>query len=310
MKKVLFLQSNKDQARTFAKYLRKSNNFELYFDKKSKYNSTDDFDIIIPCGAASTLIYFMDKGSLKIGELDFAENNFITFEKIKTLRMVENIGVPIPRTFKKKSQLDFFPIFYKSLREDTYRERGIAYNKEELNKIKSKTVFYQEFIPSRGTYSVGFLADRGKLITSFAQKEEISVPYHGGSAVVLEKIEDKRLLDYTKKIVEKIDYSGWGLAEYKFCDKRNDYIFMEVNAKFWASIEFTFLNNPLFLKLLFDIELKKRDIKTAIFLDRFILSNPKEAKKCIPYIIKSKWLKTKSIRKALHQKFIERRKVN
>ena len=301
MKKVLFLQSNKDQAYTFSKYLKKSNKFELYFDKP-KYDRKINYDVVIPCGAVSTLLYFMDKGSLKIGELDFAEENFITYEKIKTLKLVKNIGVHIPRTYNNKKDLDFFPIFYKSLREDTYRERGILLNKEDLKKIKSKTVFYQEYIPSVGTFSVGFLADRGKIITSFAQKEVISVPFHGGSAVVLEKIEDKRLHKHSEKIVKALNYSGWGLAEFKYCDTRDDYIFMEVNAKFWASIEFTFLNNPLFLKLLFDIDIKKRNLKKAVFIDRVILSNRREIFKAVPFMLTGKWLKTQPIKKAIRRR--------
>ena len=271
----------------------------MYFDKTSKYDKKKKFDVVIPCGAVSTSLYFMANGEMKIGEMEFSENNFVTFEKIKTLRLVENIGVHIPRTYTSKEELDFFPIFFKSLREDTYRERGIIWNKEDLKNIKSKTVFYQEFVPTLGTYSVGFLADRGKVVASFAQKEVISIPYHGGSAVVLEKLEDKRLFDHTEKIVKEIGYSGWGLAEFKYCDTRKDYIFMEVNAKFWASIEFTFLNNPLFLKLLFDIDEKQKDIKKAVFINRMIQSDNSAILKILPYLPKSKWLKTEPISKAI-----------
>ncbi len=308
MKSVLFLQSNKEQTYTFTKFLKKAKKFELYFDKTSKYDKKKEFDIVIPCGAVSTSLYFMAKGKLSIGQMNFAEENFITYEKIKTLKVVKEIGVPIPETYTKKEDINTLPIFYKSLREDTYRERGIAYTKESLDKIKSKTVFYQEFIPTMGTYSVGYLADRGKIVTAFAQKEVISVPYHGGSAVVLEKWEDQRLFDHTAKIVEKIGYSGWGLAEYKYCNKRDDYVFMEINAKFWASIEFTFLNNPLFLKILFDIEAKKRDIKKAVFINRIIQSDMKVFPKIAPHLIGSKWLKTEPLSHAIKDRLQNKRK--
>ncbi len=308
MKTVLFLQSNKEQTYTFAKYLRKAHNFELYFDKTSKYNKHKKFDIVIPCGAVSTSVYFMAKESLRIGQMEFAEENFITYDKIKTLKIVDKIGVPIPKTYSRKEDLDTFPLFYKSLREDTYRERGIIRNQQDLNKIKSKTVFYQEFIPSFGTYSVGYLADRGKIITAFAQKEVVSVPYHGGSAVVLEKWDDKKLFEHTAKIVEEINYSGWGLAEYKYCDKRQDYVFMEINAKFWASIEFTFMNNPLFLKLLFDIDAKEKDIKKAVFINRVIQSDFKVLPKIAPHLIGSKWLKTEPIAHAIKERLQNKRK--
>jgi len=309
METVLFLQSNKEQTNTFAKFLRRTKRHELYFDKTSKYDKKKKFDIVIPCGSVSTSLFFMANGSLKIGQLDFAENNFLTYDKIKTLDVVKDIGVHIPRTYTRKEDLDFFPVFYKSLREDTYRERGIAYNADDLAGIKSKTVFYQEFIPTLGTYSVGFLADRGKITTAFAQKEVVSVPYHGGSAVVLEKWDDPRLFEHTQKIVEKIGYSGWGLAEYKYCDTRDDFVFMEINAKFWASIEFTFLNNPTFLKLLFNIDKKPKDIKKAVFINRVIQSDFKVFPKIMPHLWKSKWLKTESISNALKDRLQNKRKT-
>lgn len=309
METVLFLQSNKEQTRTFAKILSETKRHELYFDKTSKYEKNKKFDIVIPCGSVSTSLYFMANESLKIGQLDFSENNFITYDKIKTLGVVKDIGVPIPRTYTRKEDLDFFPLFFKSLREDTYRERGIVRSAEELKNIKSKTVFYQEFIPTLGTYSVGYLAENGKIITAFAQKEVVSVPYHGGSAVVLEKWDDPRLFEYTQRIVGKIGYSGWGLAEYKYCDTRKDYVFMEINAKFWASIEFTFLNNPLFLKLLFDIDKQPKDIKKAVFINRLIQSDFKVWPKIMKHMIGSKWLKTEPISKAVKERLQNKRKT-
>jgi len=309
MRTVLFLQSNKEQVYTFEKYLNKSEKFELYYDKKN-YDKNKEYDIVIPCGAVSTSVYFMAHGSMKIGQSEFAENNFITYDKIKTLGIVDKIGVPIPRTYTDKKELNFFPIFFKSLREDTYRERGIIYNEEDLKKIKSKTIFYQEFIPTYGTYSVGFLADRGKIITHFSQKEIISVPYHGGSAVVLEKWDDPRLLKYTERICKEIGYSGWGLAEYKYSDWRDDYVFMEINAKFWASIEFTFLNNPLFLKILFDIETKQKNVQKAVFINRVIQSDFKiVTKRIFPHLFNSRWLKTEPLTKAIKERLQGKRKT-
>ena len=43
---------------------------------------------------------------------------------------------------------------------------------------------------------------------------------------------------------------------------------MEVNAKFWASIELAFMNNSTFLKELFDIDYTAPKIPSVIFMDR------------------------------------------
>ena len=72
-------------------------------------------------------------------------------------------------------------------------------------------------------------------------------------------------------LINEINYSGWGLAEFKYCPKRDDFVLMEINAKFWVSCDFTFRNNPEFLKLLFGIDAKSENIKKMVFLDRVMM---------------------------------------
>jgi predicted ATP-grasp superfamily ATP-dependent carboligase len=309
VKRVLFLESQRDQAITIAKYLKRSKNYELFFDEKEVYEGDEEFDIIVPGGATSTLKYVQKFGTLRIGEISFPESNLITYDKIEMLKIVEKIGVPIPKTFTNINDLDFFPVFFKSLREDGYNERGIVHNEKELDTIRnSKTIFFQEYIRPKGTYAVGFIANKGVLLTSFSQEEKISYPYHGGSGVVLSTIEDQRLVEYTKRIVKEINYSGWGLAEFKYCDRRNDYVFMEVNAKFWASIEFAFLNNPDILDLIFGVKIKPQNVKTAIYTDRMLVSNWREIVRSIPYLFTAKHLKTQNLTTVLKKRFFGKKK--
>lgn len=303
MKKVLILEADKDQAITFISFLKKHFKCEFTLEYDVDYKGNNSFDIIIPAGATSTLKYIEKNNTLKIGELIYTQDNLITFDKIKMLNLVESIGVPIPKTYTEKSELNFFPVFFKSLREEGYNERGIIKNKQDLDALHSKTVFYQEFINTQGTYAVGFLADKGKVLTTFIQDEKVSYPRHGGSGVVLENIEDKKLLDYTNRICKATNYSGWGLVEFKYCDIRDDYVFMEVNGKFWASIEFAFINNPVFVKKLFGIELKSKNIKSVVYIDRLLISNWSEIKKTLPYLLKSKWIRKRSVLKLILSRF-------
>ncbi len=298
MKKILFLESDSDQAKTFLSYLRHSKNFDIHTTKDIVPDG-DDYDEIIPTGANSTFDYVSKHGDIKVGQMLYTKSNLITFDKIKFLDIVDSIGVPIPKTYLSKEEIDFYPVFYKSLREEGIAERGIIRTKEELLNFNKDNVLFQEFIWSKGTYSVGFLADRGKLLTSFIQKEILSYPYHGGSGVILENIEDKRLLDYTKRIVESINYSGWGLTEFKYSHRIEDYSFMEVNAKFWASIGFAICNNPLIMKMLFDIDVDLRPTKRVLYIDRLILSEFSEIKMAFPYLFKSKYIHSKTIGRAL-----------
>lgn len=307
MKKVLILESNSDQAKTFVCYLKKHKEYKIKLCPEAEYTNINDFDIVIPTGGDSTFNYVSKNGSFKIGELEYSSNNLITFDKIKMLNLVKEVGVPIPETYTDRNKVTFFPFFYKSLREEGYTERGIIRNESDLKLLKSENVFFQEFIWSKGTYSVGFLADKGKVISSFIQKEILSYPYHGGSGIILEHINDPVLLDYTSRIVEKTEYSGWGLAEFKYSNRINDYVFMEVNAKFWASMKFAILNKPEILKLLFNIIVPAKPTKRAIYIDRLILSDFSEIKTGFPYIFKSKIVKSKSIIGSIFNRIIGKR---
>lgn len=299
MKRVLLLESKSDQAKTFVSYLSKQKNFKITLSEKQTCESPDNYDIVIPSGGDSTFDFVSKYGNFKIGELEYSTNNLVTFDKIKTLGIVKQIGVPIPNTYTDKSKIDFFPFFYKSLREEGYTERGIIRDEKELQNLNSNNVFFQEFIWSKGTYSVGFLADRGKILTHFTQKEILSYPYHGGSGIILQKIEDPVLLDYTQRIVQETGYSGWGLTEFKYSNRIRDYVFMEVNAKFWASIKFAIFNKPEIMKLLFNIDLKEKSVNKVLYLDRLILSDFSEIKTAFSYLFNSKVIRSKPITKSI-----------
>jgi hypothetical protein len=66
--------------------------------------------------------------------------------------------------------------------------------------------------------------------------EILSTPVHGGSAVAVEAYESTRVQELARRLIADF---GWGLVEFKPCVRRGDFVLMEVNAKFWASIEFT-----------------------------------------------------------------------
>lgn len=307
MKKILILEANSDQSKTFISFLKPSKKYEIHTCPEITSENYNLYDEIMPTGANSTFQYIKNFGDIKIGELVYTANNISTFDKIPYLNFIKDIGVQIPTTYTNKNDLELFPVFYKSLREEGYAERGILRNKQEAVDFNNPKVFFQEFIWSKGTYGVAFIADRGKMLTYFIQKEILSYPYHGGSGVILENIEDKRLIEYTERIVRESNYSGWGLVEYKYSNRIEDYVFMEVNAKFWASIKFALINNPLFLKMLFDIDIKPQDVKRVLYIDRYILSECSEVWKYFPYLFKSDIIHSKPIFKTITDRISGRR---
>jgi len=189
------------------------------------------------------------------------------------LALVEKLGIPIPKIYSSINEIDdnLFPIFYKPKFEKGGGVRGVAWSRKELESIRERQdLIFQEYIPGQPTYGMGFVAQDGTILTSFQHEECLSLPIQGGSAVLIKTFYDGRLKAYTDRIIQALGFEGWGLAEYKYCPKRRDFVFMEINAKLWASIEFAFMNNNRFLKYMFGIDYSEEKVDRVIFVDRLI----------------------------------------
>jgi hypothetical protein len=315
LRKILLLEPNRDQAVAIAKYLKiKSKNSHItalfqtkpsfifkkrYYDKiiVDNLNNIDlsKYDLTIPTGSSSTYQLLNKRKQIIIGDIEFKKSNLIVFDKLQFLEIVKSLDIPIPQTYKNKDDIDKFPVFYKEISEKNGGGRGKIVNKTDLDLLKNnKKIFFQDYIDSPYTFGVGFISKNGDLISFFIHKEILSSPITGGSGVILQQIMNKTLIDYTTKILNKIRYSGWGLAEFKYCPKQKTYVFMELNAKFWASLEFAFLNNQNFLKHLFNIEYKPKNTTTMIYLNRFLGVGCKNTfSYLLRYFYKSKIINTK-----------------
>jgi hypothetical protein len=224
--------------------------------------------VMIPTGALSTRFLLEQWDDIKVGLITLSRNSLQVYDKLFMISCAAKVGVPVPILRRTGGEGEIYPVFYKERYEIGGGIRGIARTRREIPEDKKERLIFQEFIDSRGTYGVSFLSDMGRLLTTHTHYERESIPKEGGSAVIIERFEDDRLLEYTRRIIQSMDYSGWGLSEFKYCPNRHDYVFMEINAKFWASCEFSFKNEPTFLKLLFDIESNEKPINRMVFVDR------------------------------------------
>ncbi len=279
-----------------------------YFDSYIEVDFSDEvflkgFDRIIPTGADSTENMVKLSGLLKIGDSCFSSKNLVVNDKKRMLKIVNSLNIPCPETFFSADKINFFPVFYKVAYDNINpKPCGVIKNKSSLKRLNKKNIIFQEFIPGSSTFGLAFLADNGELICKTAHEEKLSFPYKGGSAVLLQRIESERLLELTRKIIKKIGYTGWGLAEYKYCKKRNDFVFMEINSKIWASFEFALVNEPEFANRLFNISLNKEPSKSAVYTHRLLGLFCFQYFKFLPKIIKAEKI-TISTKKNLYYYF-------
>jgi hypothetical protein len=235
--------------------------------------------VVIPTGAKSTR-FLLEQGDVSIGLAVLRQLALQVYDKQWIIAKATRAGIPTPATWENLADVTEYPLFYKERYEQGGGRRGIARSSADVPVDVQDDLIFQEVVTGRGTYGVGFLAEQGRLLASCTHFERESVPPAGGSAVIIETCRDLRPLQYTQQLIKFINYSGWGLAEFKYNPQRDEFLFMEINAKFWASCEFSFRNEPLFLKLLFCIDAKEKPVQRLIYLDRaftrgilFILTN-------------------------------------
>lgn len=224
---------------------------------------------VVPTGASSTEALLAVR-NIVLGDIALERSALAAYDKKNFLSMCEAVGLPIPKTFDSIRNVpsELYPIFYKESHEQGGGKRGIAYSVEDVPRHDQSELIFQEYIDTPGTYGVGFLAKNGDLLVSFAHFERESYPATGGSAVLIESIDDPDLIDLTSRVVKAMNYSGWGLAEFKYSKLSKSYVFMEVNAKFWASCEVAFSSQPEFAKRLFGIHVEAAPAKRWFFINR------------------------------------------
>lgn len=284
---LYFLQPNLDQALYLAALLRREG-----CDKKlvgvllpgerllrkrvydlsvavNQYEDIPDDFRIIPAGAASTEA-ILKRRDFVLGDVSFKANSLLAYDKKKFLELCAHEGLPVPKTYYSLDAVPelSYPIFFKEAHEKGGGVRGVARRPLEVPAHKDGQLIFQEYVDSPGTYGVGFIAHGGELLTSFSHFERESYPQSGGSAVVVERIDDPLLTDLTRRVVKAMNYSGWGLAEFKYSRVSRSYVFMEVNAKFWASCGFAFSSEPEFAKLLFKLDISTSRAQRWFFVNR------------------------------------------
>jgi len=274
--------------------LNKSSDYNMYIVHEINQKLLDEYStnsVIIPTGNISSNAFSTLCPEYRLGEIGFKKENLLAADKNYMLGICSEIDIPIPYTYGNGEEIKTFPVFYKYDHEPLsagYRNSGIVKSQKGLSKIPKHGYLVQEYIPSSSTFGVGFIAQDGKLLTHFMHEELLSHPKFGAIGVILKCIYDPKLLEYISRLVDRLKYHGWGLAEFKYCKRRNDYVFMEINARFWASFEFALLRNPLFGKLLFGLDYPEKNYTHFVNINILLytlLTNPVSWLKYLPQIV-------------------------
>lgn len=196
-------------------------------------------------------------------------------DKTRLFRLARELNVPIPTTylsteFETREELieaavkAGFPVVVKPARSKIRTPTGwidarvrYAGNDRELREILSEDRFarypflLQQRVEGPGT-GVFLLMENGRVVARFAHRRVREKPPSGGVSVLCESIDPPAdALDSAIRILAKVRWTGIAMVEFKIDREGNIARLLEVNARFWGSLQLAIAAGVDFPYLLF-----------------------------------------------------------
>lgn len=251
-----------------------------YADELARELREGHYDLLVPITDAATAIVTHERArfdALCRVALPPAEVISIALDKAATGRAAAAVGMAVPATqvFETLDQLDRasgnfrLPCVIKprfSRRFDGSGQVGgtlIRYAQtpqqlrsgfREVHAVSPWPVV-QEFVRGTGT-GVFVLADRGRVLATFAHRRLREVSPTGGAASLAESIApDPRLVEPAVRLIESVGWHGVAMVEMKDPGPPEPPVLMEVNGRLWGSLPLAIAAGMDFPALLADLYL-------------------------------------------------------
>jgi len=213
------------------------------------------FDLVIPCTDIDTLALHRHRADLERFGRVYTPNDeavAVLFDKHRTNELARSAGVRMPREIvitdaagARDAWWQFgSPLVLKPRRTFDHPTQGLAvrkvYSEAGLLRILPKflahgSVAAQQNFIGHGA-GVELLLDGGEPLLAF-QHVRVHEPLEGGQSTYRKSVPlSPELLDAALRILRPLRYTGVAMVEFKLNPATGDWIFVEVNARFWGSL--------------------------------------------------------------------------
>lgn len=217
----------------------------------------ENISLILPVGARSVEEISSNRDLLS-GKVSFAlapkSSIEIGLDKVRTIKKAEEIGVSVPKTWVFENQVDFIrelqnvplPLVVKGAGEirkfPTVYIETIESRSEFILKQSYLTAFLdgplvvQSKIEGKG---MGFFAlyQNGGCVRMFMHQRLRELPATGGASWAAKGIYSQSLMDQGVALLDSLEWHGPAMVEFKQPNDESDAVLMEVNPKFWGSLD-------------------------------------------------------------------------
>lgn len=216
------------------------------------------FDLVMPVGYVSSLALAKYRRALEAyTRLEIADYALLhdAADKIWTGKLAGEIGVPVPPAvlptsfgeIVEQSRTFRYPVVIKMPRETPCSLVLYAHTRAQLldmyrvicehaSSDGAALPMVQEFISGFGC---GFFAlyDRGHCKRIFMHKRIRETPPSGGASCCASSFYDERLKEYGLRLLDRLNWHGVAMAEFRYDERDGQYKLLEINPKFWGSLD-------------------------------------------------------------------------
>jgi predicted ATP-grasp superfamily ATP-dependent carboligase len=177
---------------------------------------------------------------------DIASDKYQTMELAKKQKIKSPITYLAERDENVREIADFaeYPLIIKPRKSSGSRGIRKVYNKGELLQTykdiqnQYSDLMIQEYIPLGNRYDVCLLYDNNHEVKStFVQKEIRHFPIQMGPSTVQESVKFDELIEQSIELLKPLNWSGIVEVEFMIDSRTNQPILMEINPRFWNSLD-------------------------------------------------------------------------
>lgn len=196
-----------------------------------------EIDVVLPIGYDTTTVLARRRAELPASTripLAPADAMATAASKRLTLDLARSVGVPAPETYAEPDAVRAFPVVVKS----ALGSGAVRYANDagELRAALGPDSIVQEYVPGEGR---GFFAlfDGGRPRAVFMHRRLREYPVTGGASTAAESIRDDTLAELGERLLGALGWHGVAMVEFKLDSRDGSYKLMEINPKFWGSLD-------------------------------------------------------------------------
>jgi len=253
---VVAMGSNRFSQSFFSRYCNKKlicpdpRNEEEFIQFLIEYLSKESIDVLIPIGYTTTVTISKHKKELlsyvKIPIANY-ESMQIASNKEKTMQLADSLNIPTPIEYYSIDSVEIFPVVVKGL----YESGHVRYinSPDELRTINFNEYLIQEYIPGEG-YGFYALFNNGIEKAVFMHKRLREYPISGGASTCAMSVYNEELKRLGLALLRQLHWHGVAMVEFKKDSRDGKFKLMEINPKFWGSLDLSIaagIDFPVFL---------------------------------------------------------------